>query len=201
MMMESQVPAQSLTPRQKKVLDFISSFTRKQGYSPTLKEIAQRFGKSVPTAQHHVEELEKKGYLRKLEDKTRGIVPIEKGSTEIPLLGYIAAGEPIEPLENPEPIAVPRTMVSSPGQHFALRIQGDSMIEDGVLDRDVVVIKHQLTAEDGDTVVAIADGGATLKVLRKRKGKVYLEPRNKKLKNIYPKELEIRGRFEGLIRT
>lgn len=190
----------SPTPKQKKVLKFITSFTRKEGYTPTLKEIADHFKKSLPTAQHHVDALERKGYLNRIDNLTRGITPIEEGSTEIPLLGYIAAGEPIEPTENPEPIAVPRSMVSKSGQFYALQVKGDSMIEEGILDGDTVVIKHQLEARDGDTVVAVTERGATLKILRKRSGKVYLEPRNENLENIYPEELEIRGKFVGLIR-
>lgn len=151
-------------------------------------------------AQHHVEALERKGYLSRNEYQTRGIVPIEKGSAQIPLLGLIAAGEPIEPIENPEPIAVPQSMISKDGQYYALKVKGDSMIEEGILDGDTVVIQHQITAQDGDTIVAITERGATLKILRKRNDKVYLEPRNAKLENIYPEELEIRGKFVGLIR-
>ena len=181
-------------------MDFITNFTRKEGYTPTLQEIASNFRKALPTAQHFVEELERKGYLSRLEHQTRGITPIEEGSTQIPLLGFIAAGEPIEPIENPEPIAVPRAMVSKSGQFYALQVKGDSMIEEGILDGDTVVIQHQITAQDGDTIVAITERGATLKILRKRNDKVYLEPRNEKLENIYPEELEIRGRFVGLIR-
>jgi len=190
----------SLTPKQKRVLSFITHFTRREGYTPTLREIAEYLRKSLPTAQHYVEELERKGYLTKTENLTRGITPIEEGSTEIPLLGYIAAGEPIEPLENPEPIAVPRSMTSKDGQYYALQVQGDSMIEEGILDGDTVVIKHQLIAKDGDTVVAITERGATLKIFRKRNARVYLEPRNKNLNPIYPEEVEIRGKFVGLIR-
>lgn len=190
----------SLTPRQKEVLNFVASYIKKHGYSPTLKEIAKRFSKSITTAQHYVDELKTKGYLRKNGFKTRGIILVEEGSAEIPLLGYIAAGKPIEPLENPEPIAVPRSMISKSGQYYALKVQGDSMIEEGILDGDTIVAKHQLTAQDGDTVVAVTDRGATLKIYRKHSGKAYLEPRNTNLKPIYPEELKIRGKLVGLIR-
>jgi SOS regulatory protein LexA len=200
MNMESQDLGASLTPKQKQVLDFITGFARKEGYSPTLKEIASYLRKSLPTAQHFVEELERKGYIDRTDHLTRGITPTEEGSTDIPLFGYIAAGEPIEPIENPEPIAVPQSMISKNGQYYALQVRGDSMIEEGILDGDTVVIQHQITAQDGDTIVAITERGATLKILRKRNDKVYLEPRNAKLENIYPEELEVRGKFVGLIR-
>lgn len=190
-----------LTPRQKRVLDFICKFAEENGYSPSLSEIAKFLKKSISTAQHYVEELQNKGYLRKEENIARGISPINQKSNKIPLLGYIAAGQPVEPLEDPEPISVPKTMLSSPGQYYALRIKGDSMVEDGICSGDIVVIKHQLTAESGETVVAITEKGATLKIFRKRDGKIFLEPRNRNLPNIYPKELEIRGKFCGLIRS
>ena len=199
-MFNSSLPGTSLTPKQKKVLDFISDFVHRESYSPTLKEIASYLKKSLPTAQHFVEELERKGYIDRTDHLTRGITPIEEGSSEIPLFGYIAAGEPIEPIESPEPIAVPQSMISKDGQYYALKVKGDSMIEEGILDGDTVVIQHQITAQDGDTIVAITERGATLKLLRKRNDKVYLEPRNKRLENIYPEELEVRGKFVGLIR-
>jgi len=190
-----------LTPKQKKVLNFICLFIEKNDYSPSLQEIAEHFSKSISTAQHFVDELIVRGHLRKEENLARGINPIEKSSDKIFLLGYIAAGEPIEPIENPELIEVPLTMVQKPGQYYALKVKGDSMVEDGILNGDTVVIKHQLIADSGDTVVAITEKGATLKIFRKKNGKMFLEPRNKKLENIYPRQLEIRGKFCGLIRN
>jgi repressor LexA len=91
-------------------------------------------------------------------------------------------------------------MISKPGNYYALKVEGNSMIEDGICSGDVVIIKHQKTADDNETVVAVTEDGATLKRLRKRGGRPYLEPKNKKLENIYPDELEIRGKFIGLIR-
>lgn len=189
-----------LTPRQKRVLDFISRFSEKNGYPPSLTEIAEFIKKAVSTAQHYVGELQGKGYLQKEENTARGISPILEQKGRVFLLGYIAAGEPIEPLENPEPVEVPIEMVSSSGDYYALKVKGDSMIDDGIEDEDTVVIRHQQSADYGDRVVAITEKGATLKVFKTKGGKPYLEPRNKNLKNIYPKELEIRGKFCGLIR-
>lgn len=190
----------SLTPKQKKVLDFINKFTVTYGYAPSLQEIADHFKKSISTAQHFVGELEGKGYLNKKENIARGISSTQEGTKQIFKLGYIAAGNPIEPIENPEPIDVPASLINSFGNYYALQVKGDSMIEDNILDGDTVIIKHQQTAEDRDRVVAITEDGATLKVFRKVNGKKYLEPRNHNLKPIYPKELEIRGLFCGLIR-
>lgn len=194
----------TLTPKQKKVLDFITSFTKKHNYAPSLEEIGSHFGlKAISTVHQYIEALRKKGYLKKEENQPRGVSLMKEtsDSVEIPLLGLIAAGKPIEPIENPEPIKVPKTMVSKRGNYYALKVEGDSMIEDGIWDGDVVVIKHQPTADDRDTVVAITENGATLKCFRNRNGRIYLEPRNKNLKNIYPKELEIKGKFCGLIRN
>ncbi len=190
----------SLTPKQKGVLDFINRFTVKFGYSPSLQEIADHFKKSISTAQHFIAELQQKGYLRKKENVARGI-NTEEDKKQIFKLGYIAAGNPIEPIENPEPIDVPSSFIKSYGNYYALEVKGDSMIDDNILDGDTIVIKHQQTAQDGDRVVAITKDGATLKVFRNRNGRTYLEPRNKNLEPIYLKELEIRGVFCGLIRS
>lgn len=193
-------PQKPLTPKQKKVLDFIKKFSEKHDFSPSLHEIASFFDKSITTAQHFVEELQEKGYLHKEENTARGISPSDVKSGRIFNLGYIAAGEPIDPIENPEPIDVPISMISKPGDYYALRVKGESMIEDGILDCDLIIIRHQNTAQDGDRVVAITEKGATLKIFRNRNGRIYLEPKNKTMKNIYPEELEIRGKFCGLIR-
>lgn len=190
-----------LTPKQKKVLDFVNKFTLTYGYAPSLQEIADHFKKSISTAQHFIGELEGKGYLSKKENIARGISSTQESTKQIFKLGYIAAGNPIEPIENPEPIDVPTSLVNSFGNYYALEVKGESMIDDNILDGDTIVIKHQQTAEDGDRVVAITEDGATLKVFRNKNGRIYLEPRNHKLKSIYPKELEIRGVFCGLIRT
>ena len=190
-----------LTPKQKKVLDFIKKYTSKNDYSPSLREISDHIGKSLSSAQHFVEELRDKGYLQKAEGVARGISASDKRSGRIFKLGYIAAGEPIEPIENPEPIDIPISLIKSPGNYYALEVRGTSMIEDNILDRDMIVIKQQQTAVDGDRVVAITENGATLKVFRNKNKKIYLEPRNRNLKSIYPKSLEIRGKFVGLIRN
>lgn len=193
----------TITLKQRKILEYINAFANNKGYAPSLKEVANKFGlSSISTVHHHIKALNRKGYLKKEVNHPRGIsVPESTPETlEIPLLGYITAGNPIEPIENPVQIKVPRSMVYKRGNFYALKVKGDSMMEDGILDNDIVVIKHQQTAEDKDTVVAITENGATLKKFRKINGTIFLEPRNKNYKNITPKELEIRGKFVGLLR-
>lgn len=190
-----------ITGRQKEALDFINSFVRDKGYAPSLRELAAFLGtKNLSTAQYFVKELEKKGYLKRDHYKNRGITPIAPKQT-VPLLGNIAAGEPIEPIENPESIEVPQNIKLNAGKsYYALRVKGDSMMDMGILDNDIVLIKHQMTAENGDVIVGITEKGATLKVLKTKTGRIFLEPRNPKYQPIYPQQLEIRGVFVGLIR-
>jgi len=189
-----------LTGKQKQASDFINAHIREKGISPSLREIAKHLGKKVSTAQYFVEQLRQKGYLKKQANKARAISPIQS-SQHIPLLGYIAAGKPIEPIEVPEDIALPENIhIDARYPHYALRVQGDSMRDMGVLDNDIALIRHQLNADTGDVVVAITEKGATLKVLRKKGKEIILEPKNKDYPIIKPKQLEIRGKFVGLIR-
>jgi len=192
----------ALTDKQKGVLDFINSFMHEKGYAPSLRELATFLDtKNLSTAQYYIEELEKKGYVKRDPHKNRGMAPITQKQT-IPLLGFIAAGEPIEPIENAEPIQIPNNIKLSPNQsYYALKVKGDSMIDMGILDNDVVLIKHQMTADIGDTVVGITEKGATLKVLGQKNGRTILQPRNPKYEIIIPEQLEIRGKFVGLIRN
>lgn len=190
-----------ITNKQKGALDFINSFIQEKGYAPSLRELAQFLDtKNLSTAQYYIEELEKKGHLKRDPHKNRGIAPITQKQT-IPLLGFIAAGEPIEPIENAEPIQVSSNIKLNPNHsYYALRVKGDSMMDMGILDNDTVLIKHQMTADIGDTVVGITEKGATLKVLGQKNGKTILQPKNPKYEIIIPEQLEIRGKFVGLVR-
>ena len=190
-----------LTPKQKKALDFVNKFTIKYGYAPSLHEIAKYLGKSVSTVQHFTNELQIKGYLQKKEHISRGLSSTQEGIKQIFKLGFVTAGSPIEPIENPEPIDVPSSFLKNPGNYYALQVRGDSMIEDGIFDGDTVVIKHQNTAENGDTVVAITENGATLKKLYRDKERIRLQPANQTLLPIFPNEIEIRGRVMGILRN
>lgn len=190
-----------LTKRQREVLNFIVRFIAKNGYSPSLKDTATFLGTdNISTAQYFIQELESKGYLKKKSNIARGISTLTQ-TTTVPLLGFIAGGEPIEPIENPEEIAVPYNVsIDSRYPHYALKVKGDSMKDMGILDQDIVLIKHQLTAQSGDVIVAITEKGATLKVYKQNGSKIVLEPRNKDYPNIVPKHLEVRGKFVGLLR-
>lgn len=197
--MQRQLP---LTKRQREVLNLILKFIAEKGHSPTLREIADMLGtEHVSTAQYFVDELHSRGYLKKGTRQERVIRPVIEPTT-VPLLGLIAAGEPIEPIENPEDIVIPANInINKRYPHYALKIIGDSMIDMGILDGDVVLIRHQLTADNGDVIVAVTERGATLKIYRKTGGRVVLEPRNKTYPLIIPERLEIRGKFVGLIRS
>lgn len=191
-----------LTNRQKEALDFINTFIRENGYSPSLKELANFLEtENLSTAQYYIQELEKKGYLQRDPHKNRGITTITQKQS-VPLLGYIAAGEPIEPMEDSEPVQVPTNIkLDKNHSYYALRVKGDSMIDMGILDNDIVLIKHQMTANIGDVVVGVTEKGATLKILGQKNGRTVLEPRNTKYDTIIPEQLEIRGLFAGLIRA
>ena len=196
------VKVKPITGRQKEALDFINSFIQDNGYAPSLRELAA-FLKTdnISTAHYFVKELEKKGYLKRDYYKNRGITPILQKQT-VPLLGYIAAGAPIEPIEDSEPIQVPTNIKLATNQsYYALKVKGDSMIDMGILDKDIVLIKHQMTADVGDVVVGITEDGATIKILGRKNGKTILEPRNINYKSIIPRQLEVRGVFVGLIRA
>ncbi len=195
----------NLTPKQKKILDFICLYYKKKGFAPSLEEIGHHFKlKAVSTVHQHVETLKAKGYLKKENNQPRGIRPFKKeeSSVEIPLLGYIAAGNPIEAIESPEPLTVSRELLAKSGNHFALKVKGSSMIDDGIFDGDTVLVREQKTAENGETVVAIIDGGeATLKKIYRENGQIRLQPANQTFLSLFPQEVEIKGKVVSIIRS
>jgi len=195
-----------LTKRQKQILDYIKNFIQDKGYSPSLEDIRRHFKlSSRSTAHYYVETLARKGYLNKLDNQARAIEITNRKErsdlVEIPLLGVIAAGEPIEAIENPETIKVPKSQLSKAGEHYALRVQGNSMIDEGIFDGDIVVIRKQPDAENGETVVAlINDNEVTLKKIYKEKTGFRLQPANPNLKPIFTKELIVQGKVITVIR-
>jgi len=196
-----------LTKRQKQILDYIQSYARKRGYSPSLEDTKKHFRlSSVATVHQHIEALRHKGYLKKQANQPRGIELYQpkpkENLVQIPLLGTIAAGEPIEAIENPETITVAKKQLSSSGRHFALRVKGNSMIDDGIFDRDTVIIREQSTAENGETVVAIIDENeATLKKIYREKNRIRLQPANSSMRPLYPNKATIRGKVISVIRN
>lgn len=194
-----------LTKRQKQILDFVSTYSNKKGYSPSLKEIKKHFGLSSESTIHqHIKALETKGYLRKEKNQPRAIdVKKDIDTIEIPLLGNIAAGQPIEAIErNNESIIIPNETFFNFGKYYALKVIGDSMIEEGIFDGDTVVIREQKVADNGQTVVAIIDDNeATLKKVYREKDRIRLEPANPTLFPIYRTEVEVRGVVVKIIRN
>ena len=176
-----------LTKRQKQVLDFIKDYSKRRGYSPSLEEIQKRLKlASVSTAHFHVSKLENGGYLEKMENRARSIsVSKSEPLVKIPLLGTIAAGQPIEAIQNKETIAVPKSKVPSSAEIYALRVVGNSMIDENINDGDIVLVRHQETAENGQKVVALIDNQeATLKKFYKERGHIRLQPANKNMEPI-----------------
>ena len=208
----------ALTRRQRQIYDFVSDFVRQKGYSPSLEEIAGAFGlSSVATVHKHVKHLAEKGYLRKAWNRSRSVepVPIESPGREgalegvaLPILGFVAAGRPIEAIEPDaavaETVSVPADMVPGRGNHYVLRVRGDSMIEDQISDGDLVVVEERREARNGETVVALVEGTeATLKRFYRDGARVRLVPANATMDpiEVHAADLEIRGIVRGLIRS
>lgn len=193
-----------LTKRQKQILDYINKYIKDNDYSPTLEEMAKHFRlSSVATVHEHLESLKSKGYLKKGVNQPRS-VEIGPGENlmEIPLAGTIAAGQPIEAIEEKETITIARDNFGRKDNLYALKVIGNSMVNEGIFDGDTVIIKKLNTAENGQTVVAIIDNNeATLKKLYREKGQFRLQPANPSLFPIYTKELEIRGIVIKIIRN
>jgi len=194
-----------LTKRQKQTLDYIKKYIDRYNYAPSLEEIKKHLRlSSVSTAHHHVHALQKMGYLQKEENQPRALSTKENEDTiPIPIAGTIAAGQPIEAIELPdEKVTLPRSEVTRSGEYYALRVIGNSMIEEGIFDGDIVVIKKQESADNGQTVVAIIDENeATLKKFYREKNRIRLQPANPSLLPIYRKEVEIRGVITKIIRN
>ena len=194
-----------LTPKQKQIMEYLKKCLKKNGYSPSLEEMGRHFGLVKSTVHKHIENLKEKGYLNKTDYQARAIeLPKNKKTSElieIPLLGTIAAGQPIEAIEDKKTIKVQQNLLSKSGEHFALKVQGNSMIEDGISDGDTVIIRKQPTAENGETAVAVLNGNeVTLKKIFKEKNGFRLQPANSSLKPIFAKELEIQGKVISVIR-
>ncbi len=194
-----------LTERQYRILEFIVKVTEREGYPPTIREIAEHFGiRSTTGVRRHLKALEKKGYIHRLEGKARGIILHEKVKRlfygrRIPVIGRIAAGKPILAIENIEGILALEELFPN-DQHFALRVQGDSMVQAGILPGDVIIVREQPTADLNDIVVAIIEDEATVKRLSKIGNKLYLKPENPHYEPIPLEGATIVGKVVGLIR-
>ncbi|MBI1975389.1 MAG: repressor LexA [Candidatus Vogelbacteria bacterium] len=191
--------------RQAEILEFIGNFRKKRGYAPSLSEIASSFKVSVPTIHQHISYLRQKNLLTTAKGKRRSIQAFnnqKSGTVEIPLMGLIAAGGPIEAIRDPRPIEVPRNMLSAGANFYALKIAGTSMIEDGIFDGDIVIVRDQQTVDDGEKAVAyLPDRDAvTLKRIYRDKNRIKLVPANKSMKPFYETNVEIQGKVVGVLR-
>jgi SOS regulatory protein LexA len=177
-----------ITKRQKETLDFIKAYRKKNGYAPSLEEIKSHLKlSSVSTAHYHVKALEAQGYLQKDENQPRGVrVNVAEQMVQIPLMGLIAAGMPIAALEAREIIAIPRNRLPRETKNiYALKVVGQSMIDENINDGDIIIVKHQATANNGEKVVALLDqSDVTLKTFFQERGQIRLQPANKKMEPI-----------------
>jgi len=196
-----------ITKKQRQVFDFVKDYHLKHDYAPSLDEIKKKFKlASVSTAHYYVKKLEEAGQLNKERNQPRSAIPTSREiMVKIPFLGIIAAGEPIEVIENRETIAIPKSRLPKSGEVYALRVQGDSMIDEGINNGDTILINKQNTAENGDKVVALLNGNeATLKTLYKEKGQIRLQPANKNYEPIIIKNGQpflLQGTLLDVIKT
>ncbi|MDF1799476.1 MAG: transcriptional repressor LexA [Planctomycetota bacterium] len=205
----SRVP---LTRRQSEILDFIREYLDNQGISPTLEEIAKAFGVSRVTIFGHIGELERKGLLtRPAKGTSRGIVLSDESpetlastpqsSSALPILGTIAAGNPISAIEDGGSFTF-EDMLPPHADVYVLKVQGNSMIEDAICDGDMVVVERRQDAHNGETVVAVLpDNEATLKRFYREPNRIRLQPANSEMQPIYVKEVEVHGVVIGVIRS
>ena len=194
-----------LTPKQKKVLDFIEEFSAREGYPPSQQEIAAAFGfRSLGTVQNYLVRLEREGVLSRDWNARRGmrLVRPKEAGLELPLVGTVAAGRPIEAVETPESVAIPPDFMGR-GETFVLRVKGNSMVGDGILDGDLIVVEKRRRLENGALAVVLLHGAdATVKRFYQEGDTVRLKPSNSALEEIvFPAAgVEVRGVVVGLLR-
>lgn len=200
-----------VTARQRHVYDFISRYVEANNQPPTIAEIGKEFQMTSPASVHSIlSALEREGLITRIPNVSRGIELVKQNAQEsdddfeIPLLGVVAAGQPIEAILAHETVAAPKNMVGR-GRMFALRVRGDSMIEENIQDNDIIIVSSQDTAENGQMVVALIDGNyATVKKFYREPDFIRLEPANPQFKPIFiktPGRLQVQGVVRGLIRN
>jgi repressor LexA len=198
-----------LTRRQKQILDFLQSYIAGNGYAPSFEEIAEHFTfRSLATVHEHLTNLERKGYIHRSHNESRSIevmpLPGQAGAVELPLLGQVAAGEPIEAVVDRESIAVPTDLIPRRGSSYVLRVRGDSMIDEHIESGDFIVVHSREDAGNGDMVVALVDGtSATVKrFYREPGGWIRLQPANEAMRpiRVHEDNILIQGVVVGVIR-
>ncbi len=198
---------QPLTKRQREILDYLDEFIQQHGYAPSLEEIGRRFSlSSLATVHKHLTNLQEKGFIRRAWNRSRSVelIPVHVGSRslELPLMGYVAAGEPIEAITSTETIAVPEHFIGK-RDTYVLRVKGDSMIDEQIRDGDYVIVEDRKTAQNGEMVIALLNGTeVTLKSLYRNGTTIQLQPANPAMQPIIVREdaLQIQGVVVGVMR-
>ena len=197
-----------LTKRQRQILTYVTAYLRQNGYSPSMEEIAVHFKMaSLNGVYKHLKSLEERGFISRLANQARSIQVLEpeireQSSAELPLMGRIAAGQPIEAISDLETVSVPDSFLTR-GRNFVLRVEGDSMIEEHIQDGDLIVLEERSTAHNGQMVVALVDGeSVTLKKFFREGDNIRLQPANQKLDPIVVSEdrVQIQGIVVGVMR-
>lgn len=195
--------------RQKEILDFITYYLRDHDYAPSYMEIADHFGISSPATVHqHIKALEDKGYLKGKQNQKRALEPVaflssyrDNITIDLPLVGLITAGEPIEAVEENETMAIPSDFVPDAGNSYILKVKGRSMIDEGIWDGDYIIVERNHSPKNGDVVVALLDNAyATLKKFYRESNRIRLQPANSTMKPIYAKDPLIQGVVRAVIR-
>ncbi len=196
-----------LTKRQREILDYLNEFIQQHGYAPSLEEIGRRFSlSSLATVHKHLTNLQEKGFIRRAWNRSRSVelVPTRVGerAVELPLLGFVAAGVPIEAVSGSETIAVPET-IAGKRDSYVLRVKGDSMIDEQIRDGDYVIVEDRKSADNGEMVIALLGGAdVTLKKFYRESGRVRLQPANPTMQPIFadPQDVQIQGVVVGVMR-
>jgi repressor LexA len=198
---------QPLTKRQREILDYLNDFIQQHGYAPSLEEIGRRFNlSSLATVHKHLTNLEEKGFIKRAWNRSRSVelVSTRMGvrAVELPLLGYVAAGAPIEAVASNETIAVPENLAGK-RDSYVLRVKGNSMIDEQIRDGDFVIVEDRRTAENGEMVIALLDGAdVTLKKLYREQGRIRLQPANPTMEPLMfmPDQVQVQGVVVGVMR-
>ena len=198
----------SLTKRQREILTYLANYSEEHGYAPSFEEIATQFNyNSLATVHEHLTNLERKGYIKRAYNESRGIelVPSDvlPRAMSLPLLGTVAAGLPIEAVQMPETIGVPEDLVRRGGNHYVLRVRGNSMIDEQIRDGDFVIVEDRRTADNGEMVIALLNGAdVTLKKIYREHGHIRLQPANPAMQPILvsPQQVQVQGVVVGVMR-
>ncbi len=199
---------QPLTKRQREILDYLNEFIQQYGYAPSLEEIGKRFTlSSLATVHKHLTNLQEKGFIRRAWNRSRSVELLSSRgggrAVEVPMLGFVAAGMPIEAVAGTETIAIPESLISGKRDTYVLRVRGDSMIDEQIRDGDWVVIEDRKSADNGEMVIALVGGqDATLKKFYKENGRIRLQPANPTMQPIFADadNVQIQGVVVGVMR-